>query len=215
MFLSYNDHPTGQFSQSSSYSQTFNSEFCSVEHCIVLGILSFCFVIIFCALLTQRQDSWTSPHKKINDIFQDRERQSHMISLRKKAEMPPVWEMRLKKSKRKVDFTGFTTLINLGVSNPSIQPSKKAEILQRLCSSVYSEHWSGEVRCSNYMKISSQRAVGGYKVLGALPNFLLQIFMFPNFFGDLDLCENIQLCKEVWLQVQVMPARENIHSSKW
>ena len=140
MFLSYNDHPTGQFSQSSSYSQTFNSEFCSVEHCIVLGILSFCFVIIFCALLTQRQDSWTSPHKKINDIFQDRERQSHMISLRKKAEMPPVWEMRLKKSKRKVDFTGFTTLINLGVSNPSIQPSKKAEILQRLCSSVYSEH---------------------------------------------------------------------------
>ena len=50
--------------------------------------------------------------------------------------MPPVWETRLKKSTRKVDFTGFTTLINLGVSNPSIQPSKKAEILQRLCSSV-------------------------------------------------------------------------------
>ena len=34
------------------------------------------------------------------------------------------------------------------------------------------------------------------------------------FYGDLDLGENIQLGKEVWFQVQVMPARENIHSSK-
>ena len=68
---------------------------------------------------------------------------------------------------------------------------------------------------SNPKWFIENKDVGGYKLLGALQNFLFQIFMFPNFFGDLDLCENIQLCKEVWLQVQVMPAGENIHSSKW
>ena len=41
-----------------------------------------------------------------------------------------------------------------------------------------------------------------------------QLVGTERFYGDLDLGENIQLGKEVWFQVQVMPARENIHSSK-